>query len=255
MSRRDQHNVEEKVDSSWLLPYADMLTLLLALFIVIAVINLDEQKYNDLAETLRGLFSDGGGIVIQEGTQGLGGVLFIASSDFEDREGTDSSEEQDSIFGFEFLLGLKEEIDEYIINNNLTESLETGLSDEGLLITISTDFSFDPGSAVVKKEGIEIAREISNFLHTDPAHEIIISGHTDDVPMNNEEFRSNWELSVIRAVNFLGYILENENLDRSNFSAKGFGEYRPSVPNTSDENRTKNRRVEVLVLPNLAGGL
>ncbi|WP_010099542.1 OmpA family protein [Ornithinibacillus scapharcae] len=128
--------------------------------------------------------------------------------------------------------------------------MATDLSDQGLMITIENDVSFDPGSAEVNQAGIEIASEISKLLYTDPPHEVIISGHTDDIPMNNAEFGSNWELSVMRAVNFMTLILDNNELDPTKFSAMGYGEYKPIVPNTSAENRTMNRRVEVLILPN-----
>src|SRR5690606_28692228 len=141
-------------------------------------------------------------------------------------------------------------INNYIAKNNLTESLETKLSDEGLMISIKNDISFDPGTAEVNDEGSEIASEISKLLITDPPHQIIISGHTDDVPQNSARFGSNWELSVMRAVNFMSLVLENDRLDPAKFSAKGFGEHQPIVPNDSDANRSKNRRVEVLILPN-----
>src|SRR5699024_12153933 len=81
-------------------------------------------------------------------------------------------------------------------------------------------------------------------------HQVVVSGHADDRPIHNVEIASNWELSVIRAVNFMGLLLENDNLDPERFSAKGFGEHQPLLPNTSEENRAKNRRVEDLILPN-----
>lgn len=103
---------------------------------------------------------------------------------------------------------------------------------------------------MVKDGGVTVAREVSDLLHTEPPHQIVISGHADDVPIGDSLFESNWELSVTRALNFMRLVLENEALDPTLFSAKGFGEYKPIVPNTSKENRAKNRRVEVLILPN-----
>ena len=67
--------------------------------------------------------------------------------------------------------------------------------------------------------------------------------------MNNAEFASNWELSVMRAVNFLKKIVENEEVDPILFSAKGYGENQPIAPNDTAEGRGKNRRVEVLIQP------
>src|SRR5699024_8722767 len=94
---------------------------------------------------------------------------------------------------------IQKEINNYIRDNDLTNMIETKLSDEGLLVTILTDVTFDSGSAQVNSKGEEIAKEVSNFLDTNPPHEIIISGHADDRPIHNSEFKSNWELSVIRS--------------------------------------------------------
>jgi len=128
--------------------------------------------------------------------------------------------------------------------------LGTKLSDEGLLVTISNDVSFDTGSARVKEKGKRIAKEVSKFLYTDPPHQIVVSGHTDNRPIHNREFSSNWELSAMRAINFMRLLLENEKLEPERFSSKGHGKHHPIVPNDSKQNMAKNRRVEVLILPN-----
>ena len=95
-----------------------------------------------------------------------------------------------------------------------------------------------------------MAKEVAKLLYTDPPHQVVVAGHADDRPISSAEYASNWELSVARAVNFMKILLENEDLDPTLFSAKGYGEYKPIVPNTSEENRAKNRRVEVLITPN-----
>lgn len=83
----------------------------------------------------------------------------------------------------------------------------------------------------------------------DPPRSIIISGHTDNVPIRNAGFQSNWELSVMRAINFMKVILENNRLNPSMFSAKGFGEFKPVASNDTEEGKKKNRRVEILITP------
>jgi chemotaxis protein MotB len=94
-----------------------------------------------------------------------------------------------------------------------------------------------------------MASEIAELLIMDPPRNIIISGHTDNVPIRNSNFESNWELSVMRAVNFMKIILKNDQLDPKWFSAKGFGEFQPVAGNNTKEGRAKNRRVEILILP------
>ena len=246
--RRKKKNTEYKTDDSWLLPYADLLTLLLALFIVLfAMSEVDTQKYQELSEVFKSEFSVGTGI-LEDGNVPTKPTMEASDESKED----DDVEEEESNGTVELrqLQELQNNIDDYIAESDLPEALETSLTDEGLLITILNDIFFDSGSALVKKEGAGIAEEVSKFLYTDPPHQIVISGHADDRPMHNQEFSSNWELSVTRAINFMSIILKNDNLDPTRFSAKGFGEHQPIAPNTNEENRAKNRRVEVLILPN-----
>ncbi|MDI3412396.1 OmpA family protein [Bacillus sonorensis] len=90
---------------------------------------------------------------------------------------------------------------------------------------------------------------MSDLLVLNPPRNIVISGHTDNVPIRNSQFKSNWHLSVMRAVNFMGLLIENPKLDAKVFSAKGYGEYKPIASNKTEEGRRKNRRVEILILP------
>lgn len=245
--RRKKERKEHKMDDSWLLPYADLLTLLLALFIVLfSMSEIDAQKYSQLAQFFKSEFSDGQGI-LDDGDSSVE----LPDGEDEDPKANEENELQDKrTEELEQLQGLQASINNYISESELSETLETLLTDEGLLITILNDISFDSGSAVVKEEGQKIAKEVSELILTDPPHEVVVSGHADDRPMHNEYFSSNWELSVKRATNFMTLILKSEKLDPTRFSAKGFGEHRPIVPNTSEANREKNRRVEVLILPN-----
>ncbi|MFC4557773.1 flagellar motor protein MotB [Virgibacillus kekensis] len=242
--RRKKKNSEEHMSESWLLPYADLLTLLLALFIVLfAMSEIDTKTYKELARVFNEEFSGGKGILEHNDSS--------VDMPVPKEEPEEHKEEADkNVQELMQLTALQERINKYISNNNLTKSIETSLSGEGLYITITNDISFESGSAEVKGKGKDIAKDVSNFLYTDPPHEIVISGHTDDIPIHDSVYKSNWELSVMRAVNFMRIVLQNDKLEPKRFSAKGFGEHNPLVPNTSKENRAKNRRVEVLILPN-----
>lgn len=238
---------EEHPDESWLLPYSDMLTLLVALFIVLfAMGEIDAQKYRELANVFRSEFLGSGDSILEESFSSESMELPDNSTKEEAGDGETENSRQE----LSKLKELQANINYYIETNELTDALETKLTNEGLFITIVSDVSFASGSAEINEDGIAIAREVSSFLDTHSPHQVVISGHADDRPMHTEEFASNWELSVIRAVNFMKEILADGTHDPALFSAKGFGEYKPSVPNTSEENRAKNRRVEILVLPN-----
>ncbi|MFD1360415.1 flagellar motor protein MotB [Lentibacillus salinarum] len=247
--RRKKQRKGNHISESWLLPYSDLLTLLVALFIVLfAMSEIDAQKYQSLIQVFDNEFRGGSGIL--ENSNGVSEQVPVVTDDNTENKEDKEKEEEQGTEELQKLKNLQQQINQYIEQNNLSEVLGTKLSGEGLLVTISNDVSFDSGSAKVNDYGKKIAREVSEFLYTDPPHQIVVSGHTDDVPMHNEKFASNWELSAMRAINFMRLLLENEKLDPERFSSKGHGEHHPIVPNNSDQNRTKNRRVEVLILPN-----
>ncbi len=243
MSKKKKHEEhEEHIDESWLIPYADLLTLLLALFIVLfASSSVDAIKFKQISDSFTTIFSGGTGVmnyptetIPQENTKG--------NSNEKDNKGNGETTRKD-------LEEVKEKVDQYIKNSKLQGSLKTQLTDEGLLITITNDVLFDSGSAIVRTNERSIATQISNLLISNPPLSVIISGHTDNVPIKNELFQDNWDLSVTRAVNFMKIMLENKNLKPQSFSAKGYGEYKPIASNHNQKGRAKNRRVEILVLP------
>ncbi|RYG71680.1 flagellar motor protein MotB [Lentibacillus lipolyticus] len=246
--RNKKRRKRPHVSESWLLPYADLLTLLVALFLVLfAMSEINAQKYEELVQVFNSEFSGGNGVLENRNSTNDENPPVTADDeeDNEDKE-TKTNGERELVQ----LRDLQKQINRYMKKNGLTDVLGTNLSEEGLLITILNDVSFDTGSAKVKTEGRAIAKEVSEFLYTDPPHEIVVSGHTDNRPIHTSEFSSNWELSAMRAINFMQLLLENEKLHPERFSSKGYGEHHPIVPNTTAENMAKNRRVEVLILPN-----
>lgn len=239
-SRRDA-----QMNETWLLPYADMLTLLLALFIVLfAASSIDAEKYHRMMIALNDKLSGGHGILdlsappLEEGKDG-------------DKEEKVDEEEEKKAQEREDLLRLKENIDQYIKDNKLGGELETSLSSDGLLLTIMDNALFDSGSAEVKADALPIAEAIAELLVESAPRKIVVAGHTDNVPISNANFRSNWELSSHRALNFMKILLDRADLDPRNLSATGYGEYHPVASNDTPEGRERNRRVEVLIMPKL----
>ena len=239
--KHKKHRHEEHMDESWLIPYADLLTLLLALFIVLfASSTVDVQKLEQLSVVFNEIFDGGMGVMENPSPSPL---PIPQSPNETDQESSAFIEDQKS------LEKIQNRVDEYIAVNELENQLATELTDEGLLLTIRDSILFDPGSANIKPEYNEIADEIANLLEFDPPRSIIVTGHTDNIPMNSALFSSNWELSVMRAVNFLKMVVQNPDLDPLLFSAKGYGEFSPIASNDTAEGRAQNRRVEVLIQP------
>lgn len=251
MSRRKkkQHH-EEEIPESWLLPYSDVLTLLLALFIVLfASSSVDATKFQSLSQSFNQVLSGGEGIMelpnpIQEND--AESLKIIEDGDSKQKEKSEQIAQQVEQLELE---NIQRKVNTYIQKENLSDKLDTSLNEEGLLVRIRDNVLFDSGSAQVRKQDIETARDISELLVMNPPRDIIISGHTDNVPISNPQFASNWELSVMRAINFMKILLQNQQLDPSWFSTKGFGEFQPIAPNDSAEGRSQNRRVEILIMP------
>ncbi|WP_226668469.1 flagellar motor protein MotB [Metabacillus litoralis] len=251
MARKKKHKHEdEHMDESWLVPYADLLTLVLALFIVLfAMSSVDAQKFQQLARAFNSTFTGGTG-VLEYPSPTPDGELEQLDVQKEQEPNKEAVEEAQKKLEEENLKKIQTKVNSYIANNKLETQLKTTLTDEGLLITLLNDIFFDSGSAAIRNKDKELASEISELLIMSPPRNIIISGHTDDVPIKNSEFDSNWHLSVMRAVNFMKILIDNDKLDPKAFSAKGFGEFKPVASNETKDGRQKNRRVEILILPN-----
>jgi chemotaxis protein MotB len=122
-----------------------------------------------------------------------------------------------------------------------------------LVINIDDRISFDSGYANLKKEVLPSLMKIRKILAQYPDYNIIVEGHTDNVPMRSKRFRDNWHLSTERALAVLDFLLQDKELNPLRFSAAGYGEYRPLVPNDTAENRALNRRVDIVVIPAVLG--
>ena len=239
-----RHKHEDHVDESWLVPYADILTLLLALFIVLfASSTVDQSKLNQMSAVFNQVFEGGTGV-------------FDNPSPVETMDPT-SQEVQKAISQYaedqKQLSEAQEKVEQFIAVNELENQFQSTMTDEGLLITIRDSVLFESGRAEIRPEQRDVAIQLADILNFDPARNIVITGHTDDVPIANSDFGSNWELSVSRAVNFLKIIINsNDELEAKYFSVKGFGEYSPIASNDTSEGRAQNRRVEVLIQPRVA---
>lgn len=249
MAKKKKH--EEHIDETWLIPYADMLTLLLALFIVLfAMSSIDAEKFKQMAVAFN-----------QELKGGTGKKEFLSETKPKTKENLTEEkaqqtaqqqelEAQQKAKEMEELKQLQQQIESAISQNNLKLSLKTTLTERGLMVTIVDNALFDSGKADVKPSAGELAKQIAKLLKAAMPREVMISGHTDNVPIANSKYPSNWDLSAQRALNFMKVLLDSEpSLQRDKFSAIGYGEYRPVAKNDTEEGRAKNRRVEVLILP------
>jgi len=249
-SRKAHH--DEHIDESWLIPYADILTLLLALFIVLYSMSaVDAKKFEEMSQAFNAAFSGSTGILDQTAVIKTGPAN--GKKDTEDKNtGNVDIKDRDKMTAMkqeeENMAKIKKKLDQYIQENKLTSQLSTKLNQSQLLITISDTALFSSGSAAVKPESRSLAVTMANMLEQFPGYEIIIAGHTDNQPISNSEFESNWELSSTRASKFMKILLQNPKLDPKLFSVIGQGEYHPVASNATVEGRAQNRRVEISIM-------
>jgi chemotaxis protein MotB len=245
--RKKKQKHEEHIDESWLVPYADILTLLLALFIVLfASSSVDAVRFQQLSNVFNQVFTSGTGFMdFPSDSPSNEPTSPEQRTGAEDLEKLGKNEQEE-------LTEVQERVNAYIEKNDLTDKLGTNLTDEGMLISIRENVLFESGVAEVRSKNRIIAKEISELLVMDLPRNIIVSGHTDNIPIKNYQYESNWDLSVMRSVNFMKLLLENKDLDPEMFSAKGHGEFKPVASNETKKGRAKNRRVEILIVPRTA---
>jgi len=238
MSKKAGH-----VSESWLIPYADILTLLLALFIVLyASSTLDQAKFQAVME---GFFEAFGGSIpaIESGSEGTGGSFTFPEAPPPDV--TSPGEERNP------LNDLYASLLTYIDKNGLGDNISVGRLGDQVLITLRSDIWFASGSAEVtptmRAEAKVLASMLTDTQNPENPFDIVVTGHTDNVPIHTARYPSNWELSMDRAVQFLVVLLSESNLDPTHFSARGYGEYQPIDTNDTPEGRQRNRRVELSV--------
>ncbi|MBQ7704467.1 MAG: OmpA family protein [Selenomonadaceae bacterium] len=236
---------EEEASEAWLLPYSDLMTLLLALFIALfAISQTDQTKLQALAQAFTAAFNTGGPSVFDQAGPNMSPQQQINSNESEGN--ADYIQENES------LAELQEQLEAYIKENDLEGELSTQLEEEGLMIRIKERALFPSGSADLVPESQRIGPIVAQLLAAVPER-VLISGHTDTDPINNAQFPSNWELSSVRAMTFMKYLLAiNSDLNPARFSAIGYGEYRPIAPNDTPENKQRNRRVEILIARTLS---
>lgn len=133
---------------------------------------------------------------------------------------------------------------------NKQVSLE--MMEKGLVITVVGDLLFNSGKANIRNEAYPLLDKVSGVLKENiPKLNVGIEGHTDNQPIKLSGWKSNWELSTARALSVLHYLVNKKGISPNRLSAIGYGEYHPVASNNTREGRQSNRRVEIVILPEL----
>lgn len=250
---------------AWVIPYADMLTLLMALFLVLfAVGRVDTEKFRKLAESFRQEFGAGSasGQVVELGggagapLDGGSGVLDLGSvavPEARAAEANDALAEKEAAEAAAgataaALDGVRESVQTHADAAGLGDAIGFRTEARGLIVAIVTDqVLFEPGRADLQPEGLQILDIITDALAPTP-YDLAVEGHTDSRPISTSRFPSNWELSTARATSVLRYLVDAHGFDPTRLVAGGYADTRPLDAAPTAEAQAKNRRVEIVVL-------
>ncbi|WCB91391.1 Motility protein B [Baekduia alba] len=258
--RGDDHG--DHPDERWLVTYADLMTLLVALFMVLfSISSVNKSKLESLQHSLQDAFSGKvlpGGQSIKES----GGVMNIKTPSASPKESSlqpfVGSPKDDSVSktktgaqgnaeeqAFE---KLKKQLDSVATKQGLSGKIKVTVTDEGLLIRLLTDkLLFDSGSATPRPPSLPLLKDVAHLLSATQAdHQLIVSGNTDNQPISSGQFRDNLALSTERA-NAIFRTFAQDGISPLRMTAAGRGAYSPVATNKTDAGRSLNRRVEILV--------
>ena len=147
---------------------------------------------------------------------------------------------------------IREEAEKLV--EDLKEEIETGMlevewSETEITVRLKEKSTFNSGEARLKSSSFQIIDRVSKSLNKIKGN-VIVAGHSDNVPINTYEYRSNWELSAARAANVVHHLTKKNRVDPNRIQMRAHAETKPLVPNDTRENRARNRRVEIVIVGN-----
>jgi len=226
--------IEDDEEVTWLVTYADLMTLLLVFFILMyAISSMNLLKFKNALTSIQ--------VNLGEEKPGVGLLEII------------KPEKWDQKVSLADLSGLKtrenemlSDIDDLIQEKQLGQHIIAQISEGKIHIQIRGKVLFNSGAAQLNDEARPILDKIIDIIQDYAEFNVNIKGHTDNTPISTVQFASNWELSAIRATTVLKYLIDGE-INPMRLTATGYGDLLPLVANTSAENRAINRRVEFVL--------
>ena len=269
---RHAHAVAHENEERWLLTYADMITLLMALFMVLfSISSVNVSKYQTLQQSLKSAFSGsiltGGKSIIQSGSQSTRAhspatspvpAIIPATPNVPKPMDTQASASasasaqamtttQGSVREQTSFEALKRRLDAYARRHGFAARVQTLITRQGLVVRVLTDnLLFGSGSAQLESSGDPLLDEVADLLKVDTTNPITVEGNTDDIPIHTPEYTSNWQLSTARAVTVLQYFT-GHGVAAARLGAAGYADEHPVASNATAVGRARNRRVDIVL--------
>ena len=248
-----EHENEER----WLLTYADMITLLMALFMVLfSMANVNKAKLESLSQSLSEAFSGkilpGGKSIMQKGasektqtpspTPPIPAITPLVNDAEKKASAAQAQQEQDDFNR------IKADVDRYARQHGLRSQIQSTITQRGLVIRLLTDkVLFDSGQAELKPQSGPILSQVAKLIQLAPGHDVMVEGHTDNVPIHGSVYPTNWELSTARASRVVRFLVDH-GARSLRMGASGYAALHPIASNSSPAGRSRNRRVEIVLL-------
>lgn len=241
LNRRAKRQAPTEAGSPlWMVTYSDMVTLLLTFFILLFAMSvIDIERFQKIIISIQTSFfgytgimdnptepeSPENGAAVSNGTQALEESLL---------EKIRQAEE------------VREKLEGFLIDAGLEGRVDIRLEERGVVMELPDYIFFERSSADLKPQSRQVLAKLAEFF-MEIDNQVIIEGHTCNLPINTYQYPSNWELSVARSVRVTRYLVETLKLAPGRFIATGYGEYQPLTTNDTPEGRAKNRRVTVVI--------
>lgn len=245
MARQKKQDEPKKGSPAYMSTYGDMMTLLLTFFILLfSMSSIDTAKFSAFIQSFDGSVGllDGGTVVVDPNL-----VIGDKIQPDTDKALTESEEKLVSLEAE--MSETEKELEQFIQSNNLNNLVNVEKNGLEVVIRFDDVLLFDTGKAKIKSDGTEVLKNVAEKLreYTDNGFHLKFEGHTDNIPINNEQFPSNWELSASRAIAGAKFFIDEMGYSPESLSTEGFGEYRGIADNSTPEGRAMNRRMEIKI--------
>lgn len=232
MARKKKHE-EHANHERWLVSYADFITLLFAFFTsMYAISSVNEGKFRVLSDSLSIAFNPS----LFTSTRVMEGPRFVK----EQRSHNEQSTSALSSNNYQKIQSALKKLES-------DKRLALVVDEQRITIRLTESSLFEGGTDKLLPEALPVLDEIAIVLKELP-NSLRVEGHTDNIPVRTAQFPSNWDLSSARAIRILKYFFEQHGFDPSKLSAAGYGEFRPVETNDTPSGRSKNRRVDIMVM-------
>lgn len=247
---RRKEKKQKKGSPAWMTTFSDLMTLLLALFILLfSFSEIDATKFRMIADSFKGVINESYSPLPMDNP--LPSPIpneyineDIIDDDEERKKARDEDKELDELLA---------KINSYIKENKLEGVIIATREERGIELVLQEDVLFDSGQAVVKEQAKPFLNTVADLLKT-ISNMVEIEGHTDSQKIiQPSRYTSNWNLSGDRAANVVNYFINEQNIPSDRFNIAGYADTKPVASNATPEGRLKNRRVVIVILDSKPG--